>query len=51
MSPTKRLVEAGLFIGIDIPNHIIIGDNKHLSMKTKGCFDCFYRFVVLQAHK
>ena len=35
---TKRLVEAGQIIGIDVLDHIIIGDNKHLSMKAKGLF-------------
>ena len=35
---TKRLVEAGQVIGIDVLDHIIIGDNKHLSMKAKGLF-------------
>jgi DNA repair protein RadC len=35
---TKRLVEAGQIIGIDVLDHIIIGDNKHLNMKAKGLF-------------
>ena len=35
---TKRLVEAGQIIGIDVLDHIIVGDNKHLSMKAKGLF-------------
>jgi len=35
---TKRLMEAGQIIGIDVLDHIIIGDNKHLSMKAKGLF-------------
>jgi DNA repair protein RadC len=35
---TKRLVEAGQIIGIEVLDHIIIGDNKHLSMKAKGFF-------------
>jgi DNA repair protein RadC len=35
---TKRLVEAGQIIGIDVLDHIIIGDNKHLSMKASGLF-------------
>jgi DNA repair protein RadC len=35
---TKRLVEAGQIIGIDVLDHIIISDNKHLSMKAQGLF-------------
>jgi DNA repair protein RadC len=35
---TKRLVEAGQIIGIDVLDHIIVGDNRHLSMKAKGLF-------------
>ncbi len=35
---TKRLVEAGQIIGIEVLDHIIIGDNKHLSMKASGLF-------------
>lgn len=33
---TKRLVEAGELIGIDVLDHIIIGDTSFLSMKQKG---------------
>ena len=32
---TKRLVEAGNIIGVEVLDHIIIGD-KHISMKGKG---------------
>lgn len=35
---TKRLVEAGGIIGIDVLDHIIIGDRKHLSLKREGLF-------------
>jgi DNA repair protein RadC len=35
---TKRLVEAWKIIGIDVLDHITVGDNKHLSMKAKGLF-------------
>lgn len=35
---TKRLVEAGEIMGIDILDHIIIGDNKYLSLKREGLF-------------
>lgn len=33
---TKRLVECGRIIGIEILDHLIIGDNKYVSMKEKG---------------
>lgn len=33
---TERLVEAGLIIGIDIVDHIIVGSNKYMSLKEKG---------------
>jgi len=33
---TKRLTEAGGIIGIDVLDHIIIGDNKFISLKSKG---------------
>lgn len=33
---TKRLVEAGKVIGIDCLDHIIVGHDKHLSLKEKG---------------
>jgi DNA repair protein RadC len=35
---TKRLVEAGSIIGIEVLDHIIVSDNKHVSMKAKGLF-------------
>ncbi|UCH50597.1 MAG: DNA repair protein RadC [Chloroflexota bacterium] len=35
---TKRLVEAGEIIGIDVLDHIIICDRDHLSMKAKNLF-------------
>ena len=35
---TKRLVEAGEIMGIDVLDHIIIGDKQHLSLKGKGLF-------------
>jgi DNA repair protein RadC len=35
---TKRLVEAGEIIGIEVLDHVIVGENKHLSMKAKGLF-------------
>lgn len=33
---TKKLINAGNIIGIDVLDHIIIGENRHLSMKEKG---------------
>ena len=33
---TKRLVEAGEVLGIDVLDHIIIGDNEHLSLKAQN---------------
>ena len=33
---TKRLVECGKMIGIDLLDHLIIGDNKYVSLKEKG---------------
>lgn len=33
---TKRLVEAGKIIGIDVLDHIIVGDETYTSLKEKG---------------
>jgi len=33
---TKRLIEAGEIIGIDVLDHIVICDREHLSMKAKN---------------
>ncbi|AEF93591.1 DNA repair protein RadC [Desulfotomaculum nigrificans CO-1-SRB] len=33
---TKRLIEVGQIIGIDVLDHIIIGDNRFTSLKSKG---------------
>ncbi|WP_205170181.1 RadC family protein [Bacillus pakistanensis] len=33
---TKRLVECGKIIGIDILDHLIIGEKKYVSLKEKG---------------
>ncbi|SHK61044.1 RadC family protein [Desulforamulus aeronauticus] len=33
---TKRLQEAGEIIGIDVLDHIVIGDNRFTSLKSKG---------------
>ncbi len=35
---TKRLAEAGEIMGIDVLDHIIIGDKEHLSLKGKDLF-------------
>ncbi len=34
----KRLVEAGELLGIEVLDHIIIGNPDYLSMKRKGLF-------------
>ncbi len=33
---TKRLVECGRIIGIDVLDHLIIGEKKFISLKEKG---------------
>ena len=35
---TKRLAEAGKILGIELLDHIIVGDEKYYSMKEKGHF-------------
>jgi len=35
---TKRLAQAGEVMGIEILDHVVIGDKKHLSLKSKGLF-------------
>lgn len=35
---TKRLIKAGELIGIQLLDHIIIGDNKYVSFKERGVF-------------
>ena len=35
---TERMVQAGEVMGIDVLDHIIIGDKQHLSLKSKGLF-------------
>ena len=35
---TKRLAEAGEIMGIDVLDHIIIGDKSYVSMKREGLF-------------
>ncbi len=33
---TKKLVESGKIIGIDVLDHVIIGDSRYFSMKEAG---------------
>ncbi|WP_349774322.1 JAB domain-containing protein [Ureibacillus chungkukjangi] len=33
---TKRLIEAGKIIGIEVLDHVILGSNKYLSLQEKG---------------
>ena len=33
---TKRLVEAGKILGIEVLDHIIIGDQRYISLKEEG---------------
>lgn len=33
---TKRLAECGKMLGIDVLDHLIIGENKYVSLKEKG---------------
>jgi len=35
---TKRLAKAGEIVGIEVLDHIIIGDKKYLSLKREGLF-------------
>lgn len=35
---TKRLAQVGKLVGIELLDHIIIGDNKFISLKEKGYF-------------
>jgi DNA repair protein RadC len=35
---TRRLVEAGKILGIEILDHVIIADNTYLSFKAQGLF-------------
>ena len=33
---TKKLVDSGKMLGIDVIDHVIIGDGRHFSMKEAG---------------
>ena len=35
---TKRLAQAGEIVGIDVLDHLVIGDKSYLSLKSKGLF-------------
>jgi DNA repair protein RadC len=35
---TKRLAEVGEIMGIDVLDHVIIGDKNYLSLKSRGLF-------------
>lgn len=35
---TNRLYEAGKIVGVDLLDHVIIGDHQFISMKEKGYF-------------
>jgi len=35
---TKRLAQAGEIVGIEVLDHLIIGDRNYLSLKSKGLF-------------
>lgn len=36
---TQKLLKVGLFLGIEITDHIIIGNGEYLSMRDDGCLD------------
>lgn len=38
ISGTKRVIEAGNLIGVELLDHIIIGDGKYLSLREEGLF-------------
>ena len=33
---TKRLIETGKLVGIELLDHIILGDNRYVSLKESG---------------
>ncbi len=35
---TKRLIQAGEVMGIEVLDHVIIGNEKYLSLKREGLF-------------
>ncbi|MCD8838311.1 hypothetical protein K2V70_01140 [Staphylococcus arlettae] len=39
MQTTKRLIQCGEILGIDIIDHIIIGNGSYVSLVEEGYFD------------
>jgi len=38
INTTKRIYDAGKILGIELLDHIIIGDNRYISLKERGVF-------------
>ena len=38
INTTKRIYDAGKILGIELLDHIIIGDNDYISLKERGVF-------------
>lgn len=36
---TKRMVEAGRLVGVDVLDHLILGTNRYVSLKARGAMD------------
>lgn len=36
MALTRRLVDAGRLLGVDVLDHIVIGDGRHVSFRERG---------------
>ena len=36
MTLTRRLVEAGRLIGVDVLDHVVIGDGRYVSFRERG---------------
>ena len=36
MALTRRLAEAGKLIGVEVPDHIVIGDARYVSFRERG---------------
>ncbi|MFB2516215.1 JAB domain-containing protein [Lysinibacillus sp. OTC-L20] len=36
---TKRLIEEGLIVGVEMLDHIVLGDDSYVSMKESGYFE------------
>lgn len=35
---TQRMIEAGELLGIELLDHIVVGENKYISIREKGFF-------------